>query len=129
MAKGSLLQRIRDADSPRRTADDTRSVVLEHLRVMCTTRQGTMLSTPDYGICEVSELLHNFPDAIALMARALRNTITQYEPRLTNVRIKHVPSEDLTLRYEISGTLVDGKDPLPIRFETTVDTNRRIKVH
>jgi type VI secretion system protein len=128
----SLLSRIRqpEATDARRhaTDEDTRRSVLEHLRAMCTTRHGTMVTMPDYGVADVSEMIHSFPDAIAEMARSIRHTIQTYEPRLMNVRVKHIPSEDLTLRYELTAQLVSGSSKVPVTFETTIDPSRRIVV-
>jgi type VI secretion system protein len=128
----SLLARIRQPETTgaRRQATDeeTRRSVLDHLRAMCTTRHGTMVTMPDYGVADVSEMIHSFPDAIAEMARSIRHTIQTYEPRLTNVRVKHLPSEDLTLRYELTAQLVTGNSKVPVTFETTIDPSRRILV-
>jgi predicted component of type VI protein secretion system len=44
------------------------------------------------------------------------------------VRVKHLPSEDLTLRYELTAQLVTGSSKLPVTFETTIDPSRRILV-
>lgn len=107
---------------------ETRDSVLEHLRVMCETRAGTMVTCPDYGTATVSEMVHSFPDAIAAMARAIKNTIKEYEPRLTNVEITHIPAEDLTLRYEISAYLVGDGSKVPVQFETSLDSSRRLRV-
>ncbi len=87
-----------------------------------------MLTCPEYGTATVSELVHSFPDAIQEMARAIRLTIKEYEPRLTNVKITHVPADDLTLRYEITAYLVSEGSKVPVQFETSLDTNRRLTV-
>ncbi|HSC89899.1 MAG TPA: type VI secretion system baseplate subunit TssE [Polyangiaceae bacterium] len=133
MSKGhSLLTRIRKPQYAvaRRSISDveTRDSVLAHLRVICETRAGTMLSCPDYGTATVSEMVHAFPDAIAEMAQAIRTTIQKHEPRLTNVKITHVPAADLTLRYEISAYLVGDGAKVPVQFETSLDESRRLTV-
>jgi len=133
MRKGhSLLTRIRNPEYAvaRRAISDveTRDSVLRHLKVICETRAGTMLTCPDYGTATVSEMVHSFPDAIAEMAKAIRNTVQAYEPRLQNVKIVHVPAEDLTLRYEISAYLVGDSGKVPVTFETSVDETRRLTV-
>lgn len=133
MKKGhSLLTRIRRPEYAvaRRAISDseTRESVLLHLKMMCETRGGTMLTCPDYGTATVSELVHSFPDAIQEMARAIRTTIKEYEPRLTNAKITHVPAEDLTLRYEITAHLVTDGAKVPVQFETSLDTSRRLTV-
>jgi type VI secretion system protein len=126
----SLLARIRrpETGAARRSATDAelRESVLDHLRVMCGTRQGTMLTCPDYGTATVSEMVHAFPDAIAEMARAMKHTITSYEPRLRNVRIVHIPTDDMTLRYEVHAQLCRDSSSVPVQFETSIDASRKV---
>ncbi len=97
---------------------------------MCTTRVGTMLTCPDYGVADVSEMVHAFPDAITLMAATLKHTIQTYEPRLQNVQIIHVPSDglELTLRFEIRGRLAGDGNRQAVTFETTLDASRRLTI-
>jgi len=130
MARNSLLRRVKlgQADNRRATDADIRDSVLEHLRVMCSTRQATMTTCPDFGVCDVSEMLHAFPDAIADMARSIRHTIQTYEPRLANVRIRHIPTEDMTLRFEITAQLAGQAGKSAVSFETSVDATRRVSV-
>lgn len=133
MRKGhSLLTRIRKPEFAvaRRAVSDaeTRESVLKHLRMICETRAGTMLTCPDFGTATVSEMVHAFPDAIAEMARAIRYTIQTYEPRLQNVKITHIPGEDLTLRYEITAYLNVDNGRVPVQFETCLDETRRLTV-
>lgn len=130
----SLLSRIRfpELQTVRRTVSDRelRDNVLEHLRQMCSTRQGTMLTAPDYGIVEVSEMIHSFPEAIALMARSIRHTIQTYEPRLTNVQVRHVEMDtaELILRYEITAQLVLDGQKAPVKFQTAIDTAKHLTI-
>ena len=130
----SLLARIRkpELSTVRRTVSDRefRDSILEHLRMMCATRQGTMLTAPDYGICDVTEMVHSFPDAIAMMARSIRHTIQTYEPRLSNVQVRHIPNEggELILRYEVSAQAVVDGHKTAVKFSTSLDTTRRLTV-
>jgi type VI secretion system protein len=84
---------------------------------------------PDYGVAAVSEMVHAFPEAISLMARTIRQTIQAYEPRLTNVQVRHVPSEDMILRFDITAQIVVEGSKTPVRFETTIDTSRKLSIH
>ena len=97
---------------------------------MCTTRLGSMLIRPDYGLPSVSEMVHSFPDATDAFARALIHTIETYEPRLTNVRVRHIPSpgSDLVVRFEVSATLRGSDADAPLRFATSIDASRRVTV-
>ena len=134
MAGHSLLRKLQNPAllAPRRQVSEAevRESILEHLRLMCTTRAGTMLTCPDYGIADVSDLVHDFPDAIALLARSIRNTIQTYEPRLTNVVVRHVPREDreLVVRYEIIAHIQQQGGKAPIKFETTVGSSGNVTI-
>jgi type VI secretion system protein len=107
-----------------------RQSILAHLQAMCATRLGSMPIRPDYGLPDLSEMVHSFPDAIDAMARALVHTIQTYEPRLTDVRVHHVPSEgaELVVRFEVSAMIRGAGGRTPVRFETRIDSSRRVSV-
>jgi type VI secretion system protein len=130
---GTLLARLRAPEGGLAVAgaeDDLRASVLEHLRNMCCTRRGSMRSRPDYGLPDISELVHSFPEAIGKIRDALLHTIEAYEPRLKNVRVTHVPSGtiELMVRFEIRANLADAPGSAPVRFETHVTASRAIEV-
>lgn len=130
----TLLAKIRRPElaQPRRAVSDReiRDSILQNLVHMCHTRTGTMLSCPDYGIACVSEMVQLFPDAISIMAQSLRHTIQSYEPRLQNVQIVHIPGDgtDLTLRFEVRARVALEGSKTAVKFETTIDTSRRLMV-
>lgn len=130
----TLLSKIRRPElaQPRRAVSDReiRESILQNLINMCCTRMGTMLTCPDYGIADVSEMIHSFPDAITLMAQTLRHTIQNYEPRLQNVQVVHIPSElnDLTLRFEVRARVVLEGSKTAVKFETALDTSRKLTI-
>jgi len=109
--------------------DEIRASILHHLRAMCGTRLGSMPVRPDYGLPAISEMVHSFPDATSAIARALVHTIERYEPRLTQVRVRHVPEPgpSLVVRFEVTA-LLRGEDDEPLRFSTSIDASRRITV-
>jgi type VI secretion system protein len=130
----TLLARVARPElaQPRRAVSEReiRDSILQNLVHMCSTRMGTMLTCPDYGIADVSEMIHSFPDAIGLMAQSLRHTIQTYEPRLQGVQVIHVPSEgsDLTLRFEIRARVAVDGSKAAVKFETTLDPSRRLTI-
>jgi type VI secretion system protein len=134
----SLLARIERAADPngneRSTYRDAdlEAAVTEHLAKLLNTRQGSSLTCPDYGLIEVSEVLYDFPDAIGIMQRALKNTIQTYEPRLKNVQVRQIKDElvaEMTLSFEITAQLQlpDGRRQA-LRFATKVDASGNVKV-
>lgn len=134
----SLLTRIAHAADPlsaeRHTwkDHDLEAAVTLHLQRMLNTRQGSSLTCPDYGLIEVSEVIHDFPDAVGLMQRAIKNSIQQYEPRLKNVQVRHMKNEamhSMILEFEITAQLQqpDGRRQ-SFRFAASVDQSGNVKV-
>lgn len=130
----TLLTRIRRPEFAKArqqiSESEVRDSVLKHLRQMCSTRLGSVLTCPDFGVMDVADLIHAFPDAGSMMARSIRHTIQTYEPRLANVRVRFEPIDpnELTLRFEVSAQIVVDGSKTPISFETSIDANRRISV-
>jgi len=135
----SLMKRLRanaDAVTAGRTRyrpDDVEAEVAKHLQEMLNTRAGSSLSATEYGMVEISDMLHDFPDAMGIMQRAIKNAITKYEPRLKNVQVRLVqPDEDeqqLYVYFEISAQLVHPNgDRQPVRFSTSVDESSNVRV-
>ena len=106
---------------------------MAHLQRMLNTRQGSSLSAPEFGITELSELMHHFPDGIGMMQRSIKNTILKYEPRLKNVQVRTVePDEDqnkMMVYFEITAQLVypDGGRQ-PVRYSTSIDESSNVKL-
>lgn len=133
-----LLQRIARAADPTSTErqtwrkDDIESAVTLHISRMLNTRQGSCLTCPDYGLIEVSEVLYDFPDAIGIMQRSIKNCIQAYEPRLKNVQVRHIKNDfanELILQFEITAQLhlPDGTRKA-LRFSTAVDPSGNVKL-
>jgi type VI secretion system protein len=85
---------------------------------------------PDYGLPDISELVHSFPDAADSLAKALVRTIEAYEPRLTQVRVVPLPMQanEWVVRFEVTAILAASLDRTPVRFETRIDSSRRVSV-
>lgn len=113
--------------------EDLETVVLEHLKRLLNTRAGSAPTAPDYGVVELSELVHDFPDAPSVMQRTIKNTIAKYEPRLKNVQVRAVESEDareaMTFLFEVTGQVVyPNGERHPVRFTTSVDPSSNVQV-
>lgn len=126
MTGRALLSRFAGKDTG---AIDVVESIGEHLRVLLNTRRGDSVSAPDFGILDFTDVVHEFPGGIQHLAKSIRTTILQYEPRLKSVGVRHVPDENpLTLRFEISAQLADGRSARTLRFSTTVRPGGRVDV-
>jgi type VI secretion system protein len=131
----SILERLanRKREVSRTTRQDDAqllSSILEHIGKMLNTRQGNAPVAPDYGIPDIVDLVHSFPESIRFMEKAIRTTIEKYEPRLSGVRVRHAPLEDevFSLHFEVTAVLVPSSSRKPVQFETRVDNNGEVTV-
>jgi len=133
-----LLSRIARAADPTSTErqtyrdNDIESAVSLHISRILNTRQGSCLTCPDYGLIEVSEILYDFPDAVGIMQRSIKNCIQTYEPRLKNVQVRHIKNEfahEMIIQFEITAQLFlpDGSRK-SLRFSTSVDPSGNVNL-
>ncbi len=126
MGGRALLSRIGARDT--RSIDPVESIVA-HLRVLLNTRRGDCVTAPDFGILDFADVVHEFPGGIQQLAKSIRSTVLQYEPRLRNVAVRHVADENpLSLRFEITAQVAEGRTARTLRFATTVKPGGRVDV-
>ena len=126
MSGRGLLSRIGVPDGAR--AGQPADAVIEHLRVLLNTRRGEAPTVPSYGVPDFSDVVHSFPGALTYLQRAIKETITEFEPRLKNVQVRFVPDEDdiLTLRFEITARMTESNRLL--KLQTRVLAGGKINV-
>jgi len=103
--------------------------VLRHLRKMLNTRPDQVLIQPTYGMPDLTEFVQDQPAAGEEMQAAILRSITQFEPRLRDVTVTHVPPEpgQSMLRFEITGTLVSERQP-HVEFQTEISPSGLVLV-
>lgn len=120
-----LLDRVA-AGSIGRHSDPLASIT-SHLRVLLNTRRGESPSAPQFGIPDFTELVHAFPHSVPMLQRAVQATVLEFEPRLRNVQVRHVPDADaLVVRFEITAQLVQQNGSRVLRFRTEVAPGGRV---
>jgi type VI secretion system protein len=131
----SLLERLADPTGyrPLTVEENTQELadsILRHLRKMLNTKQGHSLTQPEYGMPDVTEFIQNLPEMVEVVQRGIRNSIEKFEPRLRNVAVTYVPSEDIVanLRFEITAELVTEREEASVWFETAVTPTGQIEV-
>jgi type VI secretion system protein len=93
--------------------------LLEHLRALLNTRQGSSALDPNYGVPDLTGPLHDFPQGIAALQRELELTIRRGEPRLACVSVRplRLDENSLVLRFQVVGQLSNG---ITLRFQTEI---------
>ena len=104
--------------------------ILRNVTQILNTRQGSVLTRPDYGLPDFNDLARRFPNAIEEIKCSIRDSLELYEPRLVNLRVHHVESENrvLDLRYDVRAQIsVNGERP-DIWFETILDSAGKVSI-
>jgi len=131
----TILERLARPDDARdRTArEDPKEIVrsvLGNLQRILNARLGHAPAQPDLGMPAPSDIIRSGAEAVEWLAGTLKNCIEKYEPRLTDVRVSRLESEDdvLTLRFQVSARLASTKEEVPVSFDTRVDAAGQIRV-
>ncbi|MGU3492583.1 type VI secretion system baseplate subunit TssE [Xanthobacteraceae bacterium A53D] len=104
--------------------------VMVNLRAILNSRAGCCQSRIDYGMPDLNELNGRFPDAIPIIANAVRGEIEAFEPRLSGVTVRHVPdqSNPLRLAFRIHAALVVDGEPMRLSFDTVLNNDGFVNV-
>lgn len=126
MGRRALLSRIGGQSGA--PVDEVQSI-LSHLEALLNTRQGDSPCVPRYGILDFADMVHGFPASIPQLVKSIRSTIMEFEPRLKNVSVRHLPEDgSLVLRFEIAAQLAQAKGMRTLRLATTVLPGGRIDI-
>jgi type VI secretion system protein len=118
---------MRRLATEQRGMDESRSIV-EHLQILLNSRQGLAVTTEDYGLPDLTDIVHMIPDGLHMVENEIRDAILKFEPRLANVRVRFVPSDDpFVMYFEISGRHQDGSKK-PFHVRTKMLPGNRFKV-
>lgn len=91
--------------------------IQDHLVHLLNARQGVMPHLPDYGLPDLTAVYQEMPYSVNSLAESVRATLSRYEPRLKNIKVKPYPvaKGDFVLHFQISGQMVSGEQ---LRFQT-----------
>lgn len=94
--------------------------VINNLRTVFNTRQGSVMIREDYGLSDFGDLSLMFRDAMAHIAREIKELTQEFEPRLEDVSVRHVPDPEnpLALSFRISGQIVIGDHAETVRLDS-----------
>lgn len=131
MATRGLLTRLTEAP-PGSLASQSHPTasIAEHLRVLLNTRRGEAAAAPSFGIMDFNDVIHLYPAAIPRMQQSIRTAIQEFEPRLRNVVVTHVPDEKepTALRFDIVAQLNLKDARGAVRFHTELRPGGRVNL-
>ncbi|MCX6151857.1 MAG: type VI secretion system baseplate subunit TssE [Ignavibacteriales bacterium] len=97
--------------------------VIENLRMILTTRRGSVLHLPDFGISDILQLYLESGNPTELLKKEIQEVILKYEPRVGEVRIEKSDFDQKTLRASLKIIIKikdsPNKEILLTEFSTT----------
>jgi type VI secretion system protein len=133
MFEKRLTERIMEGASECRLAIEPSAVlmdVLSYLSALFNTRQGSVMTRPDFGMVDINGVVHKFPDAIGELSAEIRRQIEMFEPRLRDVVVHHVPMPErpLNLAFTVTANLTLGTRRERVTVETELGDNGLMRV-
>ena len=86
MSTRGFLSRLLSLD-PLRPIDEVQSI-LANLRAILNSRIGDSHTASEFGIIDLADLVHSFPNAALALEKSIRAMVAEYEPQLKNVRVR-----------------------------------------
>lgn len=104
--------------------------VLDNLRRILNARQGCCETRPDFGMPDLNDAIGQGADAVLAVARAVKQQIEMFEPRLENVQVRfHAdPDNPLQLAFHVNAVLRFNDQVERVSFDTILSDDKRIKV-
>ncbi len=130
MAHRGLLTRLAAGEGALAPRGNVVASILEHMRVLLNTRKGEAPASPSFGVMDFNDIIHLLPAAVSRMQQSIRAAIQEFEPRLKNVVVVHVPDEKepTALRFDIVAQLNVPEAQGTIRFHTEMHPGGRVEL-
>ena len=100
-----------------------RSSIIENLRMVLSTRQGSVQHLPDFGMPDILQLYFNSNNSIDPIKKEIRNVVLKYEPRIAEVEVHktNFDQESMKITLKVIATIKDipNKEILLTEFSTT----------
>ncbi len=111
------LHQVREEDQPVLS-------VLDNLQRILNCRAGTLSHLPDYGLPDMSQILHGMPGSAHGLMATLHDRLLKYEPRLASVQVMLLPQTlPGHLEYSLDVELQDGTRAT---FGTTLEPQGKV---
>lgn len=131
-----LLERIREVEKhPEMRGNPAPEVivtsVMNHLRKILNTKQGTAPIDDDFGVPDFTNLGSTFgQDTIPDIQRSIADVVRKYEPRLQSVTVTYLPQGDdiLQVAFKLEAAIQTENRVVPVVFETIIDPDGKISV-
>ena len=133
MGYGSLFERL-GGESAHRAGWGLQQAAMDsvacHLSKMLSTRAGSVLTLPDYGLPDLNDMRLSLHDSLQQARLAIERFIEVHEPRLSQVRVLTLPRDHdpLSLAFAIEGRLEVEGLKCNVNFSARLDGSGKVQV-
>lgn len=97
--------------------------IIENLRMILTTRRGSILHLPDFGISDILQIYLASDNPVESLKQEIKDVILKYEPRISEVQIQNSEFDQKSLRASLKIIIKikdsSNKEILLTEFSTT----------
>jgi len=113
-----------------RDFDDLRQSVCRNLERILNSRNGMSQACAAYGLPDLTQIVNGVPERAREIEHAVQRCILEYEPRLKQVEVEHVPDAHgpMTACFRIRASVLAGKSAEEVWFETVVVSSGRVRL-
>jgi type VI secretion system protein len=105
--------------------------VVDHLRRLLNTRQGSVLLDPKFGVPDFTNLAGGLTaGSVSDVEEEIRRMVLKYEPRIKSpkVTVSRESTDVLSIQFGLQGRLeVDGRE-IPLQLSTTIGANGKVQI-
>ncbi|CED71082.1 type VI secretion system baseplate subunit TssE [Aliivibrio wodanis] len=130
MSSQRLFERLLAGTTSHNLASNTQTItdsIHTHVTQLLSIRQGAALIRPDLGLPDLN-MSHMTPhDAIMYVKKEVERVITQYETRITNIKVHYLGDihSPLHLYFDIQGDILLNGQLVSISFTTETHAKNR----
>ncbi|MFH1197533.1 MAG: type VI secretion system baseplate subunit TssE [bacterium] len=100
-----------------------RQSIIENLRMVLKTRQGSVVHLPDFGMPDILQIYFESGNSIEPIKKKIRDTVLKYEPRIGDVQVQKsdFDQKNMSISLKIIATIKENpnKEILLTEFSTT----------
>lgn len=134
--KRTLFERLRSPEgtTARTLQEDTGAQmqsILRNLMRILNARSGQAPAQMDFGIPSPSDIATGYPESLNTLQKTIRQCIERYEPRLKDVQVLKIDSDDvrLAVRFHVTARLATVKDGRQVSFDTLMDPSGHVNLN
>ncbi len=136
MKERRLLERIAAWEDGEERTNKTQvdilvTSVMDHLRRLLNTRQGSVLLDPKFGVPDFTNTAGGLTaGSLSDIEEEIRRMVLKYEPRIKSpkVTVSRESTDVLSIQFGLQGRLEVDDREIPLQLSTTIGANGKVQI-